>query len=166
MIKFFKSREIKILRNFNFKVVGTISKLNIWQKNNKGLFYEIKTNSHEMRNNSSRGINTCLCLAPLTYHLKKIKEHKNQSQQVVFMALNHKYGTKHKRWSLDFKSENKNTSLIYSSESQWASVLGKPGPVRVTGGSLKSRGSFIGVANCPACPCFLVHVDSVHHHRD
>lgn len=106
MIKFFKSREIKILRTFNFKVVGTISKLNIWQKsNNKGLFYEIKTNSHEMWNNSSRGINTCLCLAPLIYHLKKFKEHKNQSQQVVFMALNHKYGTKHKKCSLDFKNK-------------------------------------------------------------
>lgn len=58
-----------------------------------------------MRNNSSRGINTCLCLAPLIYHLKKFKEHKNQSQQVVFMALNHKYGTKHKKCSLDFKNK-------------------------------------------------------------
>lgn len=71
------------------------------------MIYGIKMNSNRRWNNSiiRWRINKFLPLSILIYHLNKFKEPKNQNQQGIFTALNHKHGTKGKKKSRFWERE-------------------------------------------------------------
>lgn len=112
------------------------------------MIYGIKMNSNRRWNNSiiRWRINKFLPLSILIYHLNKFKEPKNQNQQGIFTALNHKHGTKGKKKSRFWERESaKKMSIWFILSHSEHPESGTPHTLRVTLGAWKAMSTLSGV---------------------
>lgn len=112
------------------------------------MIYGIKMNSNRRWNNSiiRWRINKFLPLSILIYHLNKFKEPKNQNQQGIFTALNHKHGTKGKKKSRFWERESaKKMSIWFILSHSEHPESGTPHTLRVTLGAWKAMSTLSAV---------------------